>query len=109
MNVKPHPCYSREGKDLRVRTPITLKEATFGGTIETPTPYGRVSVKIPKGSTSGTKLRIKGYGVRTGKGADGDLYLICEIRTPKEWSADDLERIKGLADEPKDVRKELEF
>ena len=40
---------------------------------------------------------------------DGDLYLICEIRTPKEWSADDLERIKGLADEPKDVRKELEF
>ena len=96
INVAPHPFYSREGRDLRVRVPITLQEAAFGAKVDVPTPYGVVALKVPAGSTTGSKLRVKGFGVRGGKEAKGDLYAICEVRTPKKWSDEDLELIKRM-------------
>ncbi len=107
VTVKPHAYYSREGKNLTVRLPISLQEAAFGATVDFPTPYGEVKLKIPAGSTSGAKLRLKGYGVRGGKGADGDLFAVFEVQLPKEWSKSDLEALKSLSSQPSNLRSGL--
>lgn len=109
VNVAPHPFFQREGKDLRVKLPITIPEAANGCAIEAPTPYGVATIKIPAGSTTGTKLRIKGFGVRTGKGADGDLYVVCEVQSPKKWRKEDLEALKNMKLDVPDLRANLQF
>ena len=53
-------------------------------------------VKIPAGSTTGTKLRIKGFSVRADKGKDGNLYAVFEVATPKKWSKEDLELLEKM-------------
>ena len=61
--------------------PITPWEATLGATVKVPTPTGVVEVKVPPGSQSGRKLRLKGRGI-PGEPA-GDLYLALEVILPK--------------------------
>lgn len=107
VNVASHPFYTREGKDLYVRLPVTILEAAVGGKIDVPTPYGVVALKIQGGSTTGTKLRIKGFGVRTGKGADGDLFVVLELQAPKKWSKEDLEKLSTLKLDVPDLRSKL--
>ncbi len=110
--VAPHPFYTRDGKNLRVRVPITLQEAAFGGKVDVPTPSGAViAAKIPAGSTSGTKLRIKGFGVKPAKGDEtsGDLYVECDVQLPKSWSKSDLELLQKLDATLPDVRAKLHF
>ncbi len=109
IKVAPHPFYTREGKDLYVKLPITIPEAANGGSIDVPTPYGTAAVKIPSGATTGTKLRVKGFGVRTGKGADGDLYVICEVHAPKKWRKGDLEKLASMKLDVPDLRTKFEF
>jgi DnaJ-class molecular chaperone len=107
IDVEPHEFYTRDGKDLRVRVPITLKEAALGGKVDVPTPHGVVGVKIPAGSTTGTKLRIKGFGVRADKGKDGNLYAVFEVATPKKWSKEDLELLEKMKLDDSDPREKL--
>lgn len=105
IDVDTHQFFSRDGDELYVRVPISLKEAAFGGKVDVPTPYGVVSVKIPEGATTGTKLRLKGFGVRRGKGNDGNLYVLFEIVTPKVWDQEDLELLRKMklqSDNPRD-------
>ena len=109
ITVAPHPFYTREGKDLRVKLPISIPEAANGCKIDVPTPYGIASIKAPAGATTGAKLRIKGFGVRTGKGADGDLYVICELHAPKKWRKEDLEKLATMKLDVPDLRSKLEF
>lgn len=98
----PHPYFTRQGKNLYVKIPITLKEAALGGKVDVPTPEGVVSVSIPAGSTTGTKLRLKERGVKSaGKEAkSGDLFVEFVVTLPKKWSAADLELLKKLDAEP---------
>ena len=103
IRVQPHPFYTRDGNDLRARVPISLKEAAFGGKVDVPTPYGVATVKVPPGSTTGTKLRLKGYGVRgksdKSKGASsesGNLYVVFEVCLPKTWSKEDLALLEKM-------------
>src|SRR5262249_3007540 len=63
VSVRPHPTLRREGKDLTMEVPITIGEAMLGATIAVPTPSGRLQLKVPKGSQSGQRLRLKGRGV----------------------------------------------
>jgi DnaJ-class molecular chaperone len=79
VTVASHPYFHREGNDIRLDLPVTLGEAVLGGKVEVPTPTGRVSMSLPKGANSGTKLRLKGKGV-AGK---GDLYVILRIVLPE--------------------------
>ncbi len=109
LKVEPHPYYTRDGKDLRVTLPITIPEAAQGGKIDVPTPYGTVAVKIPEGATTGTKLRIKGFGARTGKGLDGDLYVVCELHSPKKWRKEDLEKLSSMKLDMPELRSKFEF
>jgi molecular chaperone DnaJ len=80
--VHPHRFVRREGHDLFMELPITLGEATFGATVEAPTFQGTVKVKVPPGSQSGRKLRLKGRGVPRRKDGAGDLYLVLAVRVP---------------------------
>lgn len=66
ITVRSHKYFSYDGDALRLDLPITLSEAVLGGKIKVPTPSGDVSLSIPKGSSSGKTLRLKGKGVKGG-------------------------------------------
>ena len=81
--VKPHPVFERDGDDIHIEAPITLTEAVLGGKITAPTIAGDVAITVPKNSSSGAVLRLKGRGVaREGK-APGDQYVKLKIVLPE--------------------------
>lgn len=87
VQIRPHPHLERKGKDLFLSVPVTVGEALSGATITVPTPSGEVKLKIPPGSQSGKKLRLKGKGVPDPKTQqDGDLYVELLIQIPTESS-----------------------
>ncbi|MFK7737752.1 MAG: DnaJ C-terminal domain-containing protein [Pirellulaceae bacterium] len=86
VSVAPHPCFRRSSRNLEVTLPVTLSEATLGAKIDVPTPGGTVALKVPPGTSSGRRLRVKGQGVRSPNGQDGDLYVEIEIRIPESLS-----------------------
>jgi DnaJ-class molecular chaperone len=63
ISVRPHPFFSREGDDIYLDLPITIAEAALGAEVRAPTPSGKVLLKVPKGSNTGTVMRLKGKGV----------------------------------------------
>ncbi|MGD9391691.1 MAG: DnaJ C-terminal domain-containing protein [Chromatiales bacterium] len=80
ISFRPHPLYRVDGRDIFLDLPITPWEAALGATLKVPTPAGKVDLKIPAGTGSGRKLRLKGRGI-PGKTA-GDLYVIPQITVP---------------------------
>jgi len=80
ISFRPHPLYRVDGRDIFLDLPITPWEAALGATLKVPTPIGKVDLKIPAGTGSGRKLRLKGRGI-PGKTA-GDLYVIPQITVP---------------------------
>jgi DnaJ-class molecular chaperone len=87
--VKPHAYFEREGNDILLECPISLEEAVLGGQITVPTIDGNVSLKVPKGSNTGTQLRLKGKGVSDPKtGLRGDQYVRFVIVLPRQMDAD---------------------
>lgn len=83
VEVRPHTCFIREGMDIHITLPVTLPEAVLGAKVEVPTIAGPVSLTIPAGSNSGTRLRLKGRGLPGEKGAArGDQYVTLSISLP---------------------------
>jgi curved DNA-binding protein len=80
IHFKPHPVYRSEGRDLHMQLPVSPWEAALGATVQAPTPDGKVDLKIPAGSNSGNKLRLKGRGI-PGSPA-GDIYVTLSVVTP---------------------------
>lgn len=83
LRLDPHPVFRREGRDLHFDLPITIQEALFGGTVPVPTLEGELELKVPRASSSGRRLRLRGQGLPDGKGGRGDLYATLGIRVPK--------------------------
>jgi molecular chaperone DnaJ len=81
--VKPHKSFVRNGNDITLTIPLDFVDAALGTTIEVPTVYGNVEVKIPAGTQPSTKLRLKGKGVNGLRGGTGDQYLEFDIKTPE--------------------------
>jgi DnaJ-class molecular chaperone len=96
IKIVPHPHFELRGDDLYVRVPITLPEALFGTKVDVPSPRGIVSVRIPPGTSSGKKLRVRGYGVTRADGSAGDLYVVPEIQLPPTIDEGTKETIKRL-------------
>ncbi len=99
ITVANHPYFKRVGQNLEVRLPITLGEAAMGAKVDLPTPGGTMSLKIPAGSSSGKRLRVKGQGVRDSSGNAGDLYVELQIKLPEQLddeSRQAIERIERL-------------
>ncbi len=86
LNVASHPYFKRTGQNLELRLPVTVGEAVRGATLDLPTPGGTVSLKIPPGSSSGRRLRVKGQGVRNSDGSAGDLFVELQIKLPEQLS-----------------------
>ncbi|WCL52643.1 J domain-containing protein [Gimibacter soli] len=83
IRVAPHPYYTRDGLDILLELPISLDEAILGGDIEVPTPKGRLTIRIPKGSSSGKRLRLKGKGVKR-RDEVGNMYVVLKVMLPTE-------------------------
>ncbi|WP_244500277.1 DnaJ C-terminal domain-containing protein [Methyloceanibacter superfactus] len=94
INVKPHPVFTREGKDIVVEVPISFDEAVLGGKVEVPTIGGRVMATVPPGSNTGQTLRLKGRGVKAKAGA-GDQLVRLSITLPETIDED----LKSFAEE----------
>ena len=90
VHFDSHSVYRVEGHDLSLTLPLAPWEAALGATVKAPTPTGVVEVKVPAGSQSGRKLRLKGRGI-PGE-PPGDLYLVLDVIVP----AADTERAQQL-------------
>jgi DnaJ-class molecular chaperone len=84
VEIAAHPFYVREGKNIRLTLPVTLKEAVLGAKIKVPTPEGPVMLSIPKGSSSGKVLRLKGRGFTAKDGSRGDQLVQLAIDLPAD-------------------------
>ena len=82
IEVAPHRFYRREGNNIRLELPVTLKEAVLGARVKVPTPEGPVMLSIPKGTTSGKVLRLKGRGFAAKDGKRGDQLVTVMVDLP---------------------------
>lgn len=97
VRIAHHPLFQRHGKDLELQLPVTVLEAAEGAKVDVPTPRGVISLKVPAGSSSGRRLRVKGHGVHTGKGEPGDLYAIVQIVLPERIPEDRLDLLRKFS------------
>ncbi|WP_431469055.1 DnaJ C-terminal domain-containing protein [Sphingosinithalassobacter sp. LHW66-3] len=82
VEVQPHGFYTRDGDDVRLDLPVSLSEAVLGAQVRVPTPDGAVMLTVPKGSTSGKVLRLKGRGFHRKGGGRGDLLVTLMVDLP---------------------------
>lgn len=82
VEVGEHHRFTRRGDDIHLDLPVSLPEAVLGGRAEVPTPAGSVMVTVPKGSNTGTVLRLRGRGVPRPDGTRGDAYATLRIMLP---------------------------
>ena len=82
IEIAPHRFFTRETNNIRLNLPITLKEAVLGAKVKVPTPEGPVMLTIPKGTTSGKVLRLKGRGFTGKDGKRGDQLVSVEVDVP---------------------------
>ncbi len=95
VNVQNMPGFERKGNDLYTTAKIPYTTAVFGGEAEVPVLNGRVVCRIPKGTQSGSKIRLKGKGVRNMKGVCGDEYVTIEIAVPKTLTREEQDALKA--------------
>jgi DnaJ-class molecular chaperone len=82
VSIAPHPFFKRDGSDIRLDLPVTLKEAVLGGKVKVPTPDGPVMLTVPKGATSGKVFRLKERGFTDKTGKRGDQLVTLQVDLP---------------------------
>lgn len=83
IEVLPDPRFTRDGDDITLELPVSVAEAVLGGQVRTPTATGEVMLTVPKGSNTGTKLRLRGKGAPRRGGGAGDQYVTLKVVLPK--------------------------
>jgi len=105
LEVMPHAVFSREGNHVLMRLPITFSEAVLGGEVEVPTLDGTAWLKIPKGMSSGQRLKLAKKGIFNSKtGERGDQFVEVLIKIPKHPDAayiETAEKLKGQGFNPR--------
>jgi DnaJ-class molecular chaperone len=110
IRVAAHPWFSRRGIHLYVKVPISLIEAVDGAKIDIPTPRGTLTLTAPPGSSSGKKLRLKGYGISLPDKEPGDLYAEMQIVLPETVDEETRAALRRLdARHPANPRQELRW
>jgi curved DNA-binding protein len=97
VRIKPHPRFRVEGRDLHVDLPIAPWEGVLGASVEVPTLDGTSRVRVPPGSSTGRKLRLRGQGMPGPRGGHGDLYATIKVEVPKKPSPEERELFERLA------------
>lgn len=88
ITVLPDRRFTRNGDDISMELPISLSEAVLGGSVQVPTATGEVVMTVPKGSNTGTTLRLKGKGAPRRTGGYGDQFVKLKIVLPKSPDPD---------------------
>src|ERR1700678_180162 len=110
IRIDGHPLFRREGDDIHITVPVSVVEAALGSKIEVPTIDGRSMLKIPPGTQSGQKLRLREKGVpsATKDGVRGDEIVDVKITVPMPRDEKTKELLRELAKlNPEDPREEL--
>jgi len=84
VEIRPDHSFTRQGDDIHLELPVTLTEAVLGARIKVPTPTGAVTMAVPKGSNTGTMLRLRGKGAPNHAGGHGDQLVKLKVMLPKE-------------------------
>ncbi|HEY2180024.1 MAG TPA: J domain-containing protein [Caulobacteraceae bacterium] len=93
--LRPHPRFRREGEVLVMDVPISVPDAVLGGKVQAPTPDGPVTLNVPKGSNTGSTLRLRQRGLADSRGRRGDLLARLVVTLPE--TAD--EKLETFAEE----------
>jgi curved DNA-binding protein len=109
IEILPHPYFRREGSNLLLDVPVTPSEAVLGTKVEVPTlSEGPVVVKVPSGTSTGMKLRLRGKGVMNPQTKlVGDQFVVIKIVLPKKISDEDKALYEKLAESGSSVREGL--
>ena len=106
-HVLPHPNFRREGLDIYLDLPISMYEALLGTKVQVPTLDGPVTLTVPAGTSSGSRLRIKGRGVERGS-EKGDQYAVIKVIVPKNLDEQDRKLVEQLqAKHPVNARADV--
>ena len=104
MRIAPHPRYRVDGRDLYVELPLAPWEAALGATVAVDTPGGEAKVKVPAGTSSGRRLRLRGHGMPNPRGKPGDLYAEVRIMVPPRLTRAERQLFEELAASPPSTR-----
>jgi molecular chaperone DnaJ len=109
VKVKPHPFFERRGDDIHTVIPVTFAEAYLGAEVEIGTIHGPVRAKIPPGTQSGQRFRLRGKGVRNVRSnSGGDHLYTVQVAVPRVMSAAGRETARRAAElYPVDPREQL--
>jgi curved DNA-binding protein len=110
VRIAPHPRFRVDGRDLHVDLRVSPSEAALGAQVPVPTLTGTARVRVPAGSSTGRKLRLRGEGMPSPDGARGDLYAHVQIVVPKQLDERERELYEQLAAasshfEPREARR----
>jgi curved DNA-binding protein len=100
LRIAPHPRFAVEGHDIATVLKVSPWEAALGASLPVDTPFGSVTMKLPRGTQAGRKLRLKGKGLPRRKGAlPGDLLVRVEMVIPEKLTDRERELLETLARE----------
>jgi molecular chaperone DnaJ len=110
--VEPHPVFERKGDNIYVKLPVTVSEAALGAKVEVPTIDGPSTIKIPPGTQSGQRLRLRGKGTPSLRDPSGELrgdgFVEVQVMVPRVADERTKEILRELARlNPDDPRREL--
>ncbi|MET8054309.1 J domain-containing protein [Streptosporangium sp. NPDC005286] len=97
VRIAPHPRYRVEGRDIHVLLQVTPWEAALGASVAVDTPAGEAKVKVPAGTSSGKRLRLRGRGMPSPRNKAGDLYAEVRIMVPARLSEEERRLFEQLA------------
>ena len=97
VHVKPDKVFGRDGDDLTVTVPVSFTELALGTTLSVPTLDGKVGVRVPKGTTDGRILRVRGRGVPKRSGGQGDLLVTVKVAVPPNLEGAAKEALESYA------------
>ncbi len=110
IDVKENDIFERDGDDLRMEMAIKFTLAALGGTVEVKTLTGKVALKIPAGTQSGTVFRLKGHGMpKLRGGANGDEYVKVHVEVPKTLTSEQRKALEEFAKACGDDHQETSF
>ena len=97
VRIAPHPRYRVEGRDLYVDLPLAPWEAALGTSVAVETPRGEMKVKVPSGTSTGKRLRLRHHGLPHPRGGAGHLYAEVKIVVPAKLTDDERRLFEELA------------
>jgi molecular chaperone DnaJ len=98
LRIAPHKLFRREGRDTFVDVPVSFPSAALGDTIDVPSLHGDVEVTLPPGTQSGSRLRLRGFGMPSVRGSQhGDHHVTVHILVPTKMNRRQKEALEEYA------------